>query len=167
MEKSIKKGTDFSVPPVPSEGCVGGESILTNLNTLNTISVDRNQANLVLADLDLELVARLETHLGSVDPTHHQVAIEMDSGAESGLTTSDPDTSGVIEVEALGVQQRLIERGEVQALSPILFDADIASSTDKIRLGGVGHLLDDSQEIGAGQLLGSSDGGSSHWSSGL
>ena len=45
-------------------------------------------------------------------------------------------------VDALGLQQSLIERGEVQSLGAVLFRAQVATATNEIGFGGVAKFLD-------------------------
>jgi hypothetical protein len=129
--------------------------------------VSGNQGDVpVLAQLDLELITGLKSHLGSVGPADHQVSVKLDGGgiARSTATAAIAHFDGGAKTNALSFKQRFIESGEIEAFITVLFGADVASSPDEVGFRGVSHLLDQRQEFGAGQLEGFGGDSSGHGS---
>jgi hypothetical protein len=93
-----------------------------------------DELDLLAAELDLELIAGFEAQLGGVGLAHHQVAVELDLGGEAEAAARPPLAAAAAgtQVHPLGLQQRLIEGGEVQALRAVLLGADIAGGTNQI-----------------------------------
>ena len=91
--------------------------------------------NLLAAQLDLKLITRLETELGCVSLANHQVAVELHLGLEAEipapLAGSFAATSRA-EVHSLGLEQGLVEGGEVEALAAVLLGADLAAAAHQI-----------------------------------
>ena len=52
---------------------------------------------------------------------------------------------------AFGLQQGLVEGGEVQPISAVLLAADIAAAADQIGFGDIAEFLDLGEQIGAGE----------------
>ena len=92
------------------------------------------ELDLLPPKLDLELIAGLQAQLGGVGLADHQVAVELDLGriAEAAARPALAATAANAEVHALGLQQGLIESGEIQAFAAVLFGADIAGGTNQL-----------------------------------
>ena len=77
---------------------------------------------------------------GCIGLAHHQVAIELDLGGVAQLAAPFASASaGAIcsKVHSLGIQQRLVERSEVEALAAIFLGAHIAAFAYQLGLGDI------------------------------
>ncbi len=111
--------------------------------------ISRNQPDLLVAKLDLELIAGPQLQHGGVGLTHQQVAVALHRGdvAQASSSLSFAVDSTVSESDALSLQQGLIERCEVQPFAAVFLCADIAYGPNEIGLGGIALLLDLGQQF--------------------
>jgi hypothetical protein len=107
---------------------------------------NRDQPDLLLAQLDLGLIAWLEAKQTGVGHADQQVAVELDLGvaAQAAVTLAFalPIATVRAKADALGLQQRLIESGEVESLTAVLLGIEVADCSHQIGLGDLTQLLD-------------------------
>ena len=80
----------------------------------------RNQADLFTTELDLKFVAGLEVEQGRIGLADQQVAIALHRGHITQLAPTLADLAGAAEVDALGLEQGLVEGREIEPLSAVL-----------------------------------------------
>jgi len=94
-------------------------------------SAQGDELDLLASQLDLELIAGLQAQLGGVGLADEQDAVELHLGGIAELppqaALAATATTGT-EVHALGLQQGLVEGGEVQALGTVLLGGDLAAA---------------------------------------
>jgi len=126
-----------------------------NRRSILFCSAQRDELDLLAAQLDLELIAGRQPQLGGVGLAHHQVAVELHPGglaeAPALRAPAAASSNAVAQVHPLGIQQCLIEGGEVEALAAILLAAHVAAAAHKIRFAGLAELLDLAEQLGAGK----------------
>ena len=111
-----------------------------------------NEANRFLAQLDFKLIARLKVQHGGVGLANEQVAIALNLChiAELAATLANC-SSATAEINAFGLEKRLVERSEVQAVASILLIGYIATSSNQIGFGNIAQVLDLCQEFRASE----------------
>jgi hypothetical protein len=88
-----------------------------------------DQRDLLTAKLDLELIAGLEIKQGGVGLADQQIAVALHGGGVAELAATFAATHTVVpQAEAFGLEQSLIEGGEVQPLAAILLGAYVAAA---------------------------------------
>lgn len=103
--------------------------------------------------LDLECVTGLEAEKIGVSLAHHEVAVELNLGgvAELAPAFAPALTAAIAEADALGIEQGLIEGGEVKSLTAVFLLAHIASRTDELTFGNIPQLFDFGDQFGSGK----------------
>ena len=128
-------------------------ALITSLGSLLAIAAGGHQPHLLAAELDLKLIAGLEAEHGGVGLAHQQVAVALHGGhvAELAARCTRTLAAARTQVHTLGLQESLVEGGEVQALIAILLGAHIAAGAHEIRFGGIAEFFDLGEQIGAGK----------------
>jgi len=101
-----------------------------------------NQADLLAAELDLELIAGLEIKQCRIGLADQQVAIALHGSDVAEFAAALTYLASTAKLNALGFKQGLIEGSEIKALSAVLLIGDIAAGPDDLRLTHIAKLFD-------------------------
>jgi hypothetical protein len=112
------------------------------------IRADRHQHDRVVFDFDLQLVASFETELVDVGLTDQHDAGLMDGGFKASLFAP---RAGLLEADALSVQQGLAEALQEEAFLAFLVGTRIARFASDFAFGLVGRSFDETEEFLSGE----------------
>ena len=112
----------------------------------------RDQTDGFLAELDFELVAGFEVQHGGVSLADQQIAIALNFGdvAQFATTFANRSTTAA-QIHALGLEQGLVERCEIQAIATIFLVRDVSASSHQIGFGNISKFFDLGKQLGTGQ----------------
>ena len=116
-------------------------------------STNRHETDLLASQFDLKLIAWIEVKKGGVSLADQKISIALHGCdvAELAPTFADTSDSSGAEADALGFQKCLVESGEVQTITAILFVRDIATGAHKIRLADITKFFDFVEKVAPGE----------------
>ena len=97
---------------------------------------------MLATQLDFKLIARLEFEHARVGLANHQVAVELNFGAEAEFATTFARLGRSTEINPLGCQKGFVERGEVEAFRSILLGRDVSAGANKVGFADIAQLFD-------------------------
>ena len=110
-----------------------------------------NQADLLAAELDLELIAGLEIKQCRVGLADQQVAIALDGSDVAEFAAALPGFGCTAKIDSLGIQESLVEGCEVQPFRTVFFVGDIAASANQVRLAHIPEFFDLGEKVGTSE----------------
>ena len=115
-------------------------------------SSDGYESNRILAEFDVELIARIEVQHGGVGLANQQISVALNFCGVAELASAFANRSTTSsKVDALGFEESLVERSEIQAIAPILLFGYVAASPNKVGLGYVAKIFYLREKVAAGK----------------
>ena len=126
-------------------GCVGPPKRTSEVSLLVFFrSTNGHQTDLLAAQFDFKFISGFEIQKCCVGLANQQVSIALNCGDVAQLASAFADATDACGAKAdtFGFQECLVESGEVQTISTVLFVGDVATGANQIGLAGITQLFD-------------------------